>query len=54
MPITPKGTEIFLISKPLGLIHSEIIRPIGFSNSIDVCNRIVKGNLIDKINDNIK
>ena len=27
---------------------------IGFSNSIDVCNRIVKGNLIDKINDNIK
>jgi len=27
---------------------------IGFSNSIDVCNRIVKGSLIDKINDNIK
>ena len=26
---------------------------IGFSNSIDVCNRIVKGNLIDKIKDNI-
>ena len=26
---------------------------IGFSNSIDVCNRIVKGNLIKKINDNI-
>ena len=26
---------------------------IGFSNSLDVCNRIVKGNLIDKINDNI-
>ena len=26
---------------------------IGFSNSIDVCNRIVKGNLIDKINSNI-
>ena len=27
---------------------------IGFSNSIDVCNKIVKGNLIDKINENIK
>ena len=27
---------------------------LGFSNSIDVCNKIVKGNLIDKINDNIK
>jgi len=27
---------------------------IGFSNSLDVCNRIVKGNLIDKINSNIK
>ncbi len=27
---------------------------IGFSNSLDVCNRIVKGNLIDKINENIK
>ena len=26
---------------------------IGFSNSLDVCNRIVKGNLIDKIRDNI-
>jgi len=26
---------------------------IGFSNSLDVCNRIVKGNLIKKINDNI-
>jgi len=26
---------------------------IGFSNSIDVCNRIVKGNLIDKIKNNI-
>ncbi|MDC1155021.1 phosphate acyltransferase PlsX [Candidatus Pelagibacter sp.] len=26
---------------------------IGFSNSIDVCNKIVKGNLIDKINENI-
>ena len=26
---------------------------IGFSNSIDVCNRIVKGNLIKKINENI-
>ena len=26
---------------------------IGFSNSIDVCNRIVKGNLIDKIKENI-
>ena len=26
---------------------------IGFSNSIDVCNRIIKGNLIKKINDNI-
>ena len=25
----------------------------GFSNSIDVCNKIVKGNLIDKINANI-
>ena len=25
----------------------------GFSNSIDVCNRIVRGNLIDKINENI-
>ena len=26
---------------------------IGFSNSLDVCNRIVKGNLIDKIKKNI-
>ena len=26
---------------------------IGFSNSLDVCNKIVKGNLIDKINENI-
>ena len=26
---------------------------IGFSNSLNVCNRIVKGNLIDKIRDNI-
>ena len=26
---------------------------IGFSNSLDVCNRIIKGNLIDKINNNI-
>ena len=26
---------------------------IGFSNSIDVCNRIVKGNLIEKIKNNI-
>ena len=26
---------------------------IGFSNSLDVCNRIIKGNLIDKINENI-
>ena len=26
---------------------------IGFSNSLDVCNRIVKGNLIDKIKENI-
>ena len=26
---------------------------IGFSNSLDVCNRIVKGNLIDKIRENI-
>tara|TARA_S200000501_G_scaffold359183_1_gene384786 strand:+ start:85 stop:1086 length:1002 start_codon:yes stop_codon:yes gene_type:complete len=26
---------------------------IGFSNSLDVCNKIVKGNLIDKIKDNI-
>ena len=27
---------------------------IGFSNSIDVCNKIIKGNLIDKINENIR
>ena len=26
---------------------------IGFSNSLDVCNKIVKGNLIDKIKSNI-
>ena len=26
---------------------------IGFSNSIDVCNKIIKNNLIDKINDNM-
>ena len=26
---------------------------IGFSNSLDVCNKIIKNNLIDKINDNI-
>ena len=26
---------------------------IGFSNSLDVCNRIVKGNLINKIKENI-
>ncbi|MBD1135441.1 phosphate acyltransferase PlsX [Pelagibacterales bacterium SAG-MED47] len=27
---------------------------IGFSSSLDVCNRIVKGNLINKIKDNLK
>ena len=27
---------------------------IGFSNSLDVCCRIIKGNLIEKIKDNIK
>ena len=27
---------------------------VGFSNSLDVCNRIIKGNLIKKIKDNIK
>ena len=27
---------------------------IGFSNSLDVCNRIINGNLIDKINENIR
>ncbi len=27
---------------------------IGFSNSLDVCNKIVKGNLIEKISNNIK
>ena len=27
---------------------------LGFSNSIDVCNKIVKGNLIDKISENIR
>ena len=27
---------------------------IGFSNSLDVCNRIIKGNLIKKIKDNIQ
>ena len=27
---------------------------IGFSNSLDVCSRIVKGNLIDKIKNNLK
>ena len=27
---------------------------IGFSNSLDVCNKIIKGNLIDKIKNNIK
>ena len=27
---------------------------IGFSNSLDVCNRIIKGNLIDKITENIQ
>ena len=26
---------------------------IGFSNSLDVCNRIIKGNLINKIKENI-
>ena len=26
---------------------------IGFSNSLSVCNRIIKGNLIDKIKNNI-
>ena len=26
---------------------------IGFSNSLSVCNKIVKGNLIDKITNNI-
>ncbi len=26
---------------------------VGFSNSLDVCNRIIKGNLIDKIKENI-
>ena len=27
---------------------------IGFSNSLDVCNKIIKGNLIDKIKNNIR
>ena len=27
---------------------------IGFSNSLNVCSRIIKGNLINKIKDNIK
>ena len=27
---------------------------IGFSNSLDVCNRIIKGNLIKKIKENIR
>ena len=27
---------------------------IGFSNSLDVCSRIIKGNLINKIKENIK
>ena len=27
---------------------------IGFSNSLNVCNKIIKGSLIDKINQNIK
>ena len=27
---------------------------IGFSNSLNVCNKIIKGNLIDKIKNNIK
>ncbi len=27
---------------------------VGFSNSLDVCNRIIKGNLIEKIRENIK
>ena len=27
---------------------------IGFSNSLNVCNKIIKGNLIDKIKSNIK
>ena len=27
---------------------------IGFSNSLNVCNKIIKGNLIEKINNNIK
>ena len=27
---------------------------IGFSNSLDVCSRIVKGNLINKIKNNLK
>ena len=26
---------------------------LGFSNSLGVCNRIIKGNLIDKIKNNI-
>ena len=26
---------------------------VGFSNSLDVCSRIIKGNLIEKIKDNI-
>ena len=26
---------------------------LGFSNSLNVCNKIVKGNLIDKIRSNI-
>ena len=30
-----------------------IYMQLGFSNSLDVCNRIIKGNLIDKIKSNI-
>ena len=33
---------------------NQVYMQLGFSNSLDVCNRIIKGNLIDKIKDNIK
>ena len=34
IPITPNGTDIFLILRPLGLSHSEITFPTGSSNSM--------------------
>ena len=43
----------FISSRFAGICLTPICIAIGFSNSLDVCHRIIKGNLIQKIKQNI-